>query len=171
MLAAAGIDFVDLANLATAPAEPQESEALADLREKLLQLRRENRQLKGENRRLRVSPPVLKLGGARKIEEADRRLATEKAARERAEVAYAQLAELIGRLEREREIAQQETARLASEVRKLNATATHQNSELERSKDAYYRLAAETQKLSLERTPRSMPRRTRHTLEGQYRLF
>jgi chromosome segregation ATPase len=171
MLTAAGLDFVDLANLATAPAEIEESGALADLREKLLQLRRENRQLKGENRRLRASRPIPELGGARDIEKADRRSAAEKAARERAEVACAQLTELIGRLEKEREIAGQEAARLTAEVRRLNAAAAHQDSELQRSKNAYDRLAAEVRKLSLEHACRPKPRRTRHASEGQYSLL
>ncbi|CAA7627387.1 hypothetical protein MCP1_640004 [Candidatus Terasakiella magnetica] len=53
MLEAAGLDFVDVANLVVAPAACAESEAMETLRDKLALLRRENRQLKGENRRLR----------------------------------------------------------------------------------------------------------------------
>jgi len=53
MLEAAGLDFVDVANLIVEPAACAESEAIETLRDKLAQLRRESRQLKSENRHLR----------------------------------------------------------------------------------------------------------------------
>ena len=67
MLARAGLDFVDLANLVTAPEETGDSEAIDELREKLVLLRREIRQLKAENRRLRggASVPDLKADAAK----------------------------------------------------------------------------------------------------------
>jgi len=145
MLARAGLDFVDLANLVTAPEETGDSEAIDELREKLVLLRREIRQLKAENRRLRggASVPDLKADAAPQ-------LATERAAREQAEA---------------------DRAQLAAEVRRLKAAAATMEGELRRSEHERFRVAAEARKNALAGIRRPVPRRSFRKSESQYSLF
>jgi hypothetical protein len=142
MLDGAGLDFVDLAHLVTTT-EDGDSEAIAELQERLALLRRENRQLRGENRRLRSATPASAPEGSRDLTTAERQLAT----------------------------AIEDAARLAAEVRRLTAAATHLRDELERSEHERYRLVAEARMDALVQAKRPTLGKSVRKVISQYTLF
>jgi chromosome segregation ATPase len=156
MLITAGLDFVDVANLIATPANAPDTAIVDDLQEQLWRLTRENRLLKSENRRLRTESSVAKPTPANTtpVAEIERRLAVETAVRRRAEATCVQLAGQIAQLEEAQQVAAAETARMASELRRLKAAAAHLNGELERSETERYRLAAEAREWALAQIQR-----------------
>jgi hypothetical protein len=140
MLEAAGLDFVDVANLVVAPDETDDSELIADLRQRVARLRQENRQLKGENRRLRGSSPTPASELTARIE-AERLAALNEATRLAAEIRRLTL--VTTHLNSELERTEQHGYRLVAEARKdaltqANRPAPHRR--LARTLEGQYRL-------------------------------
>lgn len=119
MLAAADLDFLDLANLLMAHEDSAETEMLAELEETLRQLRRDNRHLKMENRRLRADSLRAPPESTSEIAWMERQLAAERLARSRIEAIHIRLTEQMERLETERQVLVGENARLATEIARL----------------------------------------------------
>ncbi|WP_173979047.1 hypothetical protein [Magnetospirillum sp. UT-4] len=157
MLDGAGLDFVDLAHLATSTEEGGEAEAIAELQESLARIRRENRLLKVENRRLRTATPATAPECARDVADVERKLAAEMSARARAEA--------------ERLAADEDAVRMAAEIRQLAAACSHLRCELERSEHERYRLIAEARKDSFTPPKRPGLCKSARTPMGQYRIF
>ena len=156
-LGGTGLDFVDLAHLATATEESGESAAIAELQDSLARIRRDNRHLKAENRRLRAAATAVAPECARDVAEVERKLAAETSARDRAEAERLAMAE--------------EAARLAAEIRRLTAANSHLRCELERSEHERYRLIAEARKNALAAAKRPGFCKSARTLMGQYKLL
>jgi hypothetical protein len=157
MLDGAGLDFVDLAHLATATEAGGEAELVAELQESLARIRRENRLLKVENRRLRTATPATAPECDRDVADVKLKLAAERSARARAEAERLAVAE--------------EAARLAADIRQLTAACSHLKCELERSEHERYRLVAEARRDAFAPAKRPGLCKSARTPMSQYRLF